>query len=145
MASERHHDTDPDSLSGYRLLVVEDDYLVAEDLASRLRERGALVLGPAPDVAHAHALAENSQLDCALLDVNLKGRFAFDLAHSLISMGVRTIFTTGYDSSFLPADLRDIACLQKPVDTETLIRTIRMVSPGVSPASRRDERTAVAE
>jgi DNA-binding response OmpR family regulator len=146
MASVPHHDTDTDSLSGYRVLVIEDDYLVAQDLASTLRERGALVLGPAPNAARARALAEQSELDCALLDVNLKGQFVFDLAYSLIDKGVHTIVTTGYDLSFLPADLRHVTCLQKPVDTETLVGAIRMVDPRVPSArSRRNERTAVPE
>ncbi len=50
----------------------------------------------------AEALAAESQPDCVLLDVDLKGHFVFELAEELIGRGVPSIFTTGYDASFLP-------------------------------------------
>jgi DNA-binding response OmpR family regulator len=119
-------------LDGFRVLVVEDDYIVAQEVSSTLRERGAMVVGPVPDVAKGRSLAETNRIDCALLDVNLKGQLVFDLAHLLIDKGIRPIFTTGYDTSFLPADLRDSVCLQKPVDTEDLVRSILEGAPARS-------------
>ena len=61
------------SLVGLSVLVVEDDYLLAKEVASTLREHGAVVLGPVPDVARGRALLTESRPDCALLDINLKG------------------------------------------------------------------------
>ena len=118
-----------EELSGYRVLVVEDDYLVAQEVSETLRERGARVIGPVPDLARARALAAAHTIDCALLDVNLKGQLVFDLAYELLDRGVRLIFTTGYDASFLPADLQDEVCLLKPVDSEDLVRKLRMAQP----------------
>lgn len=112
-------------LAGLSVLIVEDDYYVANDCAEILRANGARVIGPVPDMARGRALATEEQPDCVLLDVNLKGSMAFDLAVELMDRGVPTIFTTGYDSSFIPANLRAAPCLQKPVETRDLVRTVR--------------------
>jgi len=113
------------SLVGVSVLVVEDDYLLAKEVASTLREHGAVVLGPVPDVARGRALLTESRPDCALLDINLKGQFVYELAEELISLGVPAIFTTGYDSSFQPQQLTGRACLQKPIDMRNLVLSIR--------------------
>jgi DNA-binding response OmpR family regulator len=113
------------SLAGLSVLVVEDDYLLAKEVASILREHGAVVLGPVPDVARGRALLSESRPDCALLDINLKGQFVYELAEELIKIGVPPIFTTGYDSSFLPRQLIGRACLQKPIDMRNLVLSIR--------------------
>lgn len=114
-----------ESLRGFSILVVEDDYFVAKEMAAVLRDHGAQVLGPVPDTSRGRALLTKSRPDCALLDVNLKGQFVFELAEELQGRGIPSIFTTGYDSSFLPQRLRDTPCLQKPVDTYELVRLIR--------------------
>lgn len=116
-------------LSGTQVLVVEDDYLVAQEVAATLRDNGASVLGPVPDAARGLSLADKNHIDCALLDINLKGRFVFDLARHLAGKGVHLLFTTGYDTSFLPADLRHAGCLQKPVDMHTLVQAVLTQSP----------------
>jgi hypothetical protein len=59
-----------------------------------------------------------------LLDLSLDGEYAYGLAQVLRSRGVHTVFTTGYDPSVLPAHLQEIACVQKPLETKTLIRSI---------------------
>ena len=118
------------NLAGYRLLVVEDDYFVAQDLCTTLREHGATVIGPAPSVASARSLINALHPDCVLLDINLDGEHAFDLARELQANGTRTVFTTGYDSTFVPQNLRSTACLQKPIDAHALLRSIREQPPG---------------
>ncbi|HEU4625490.1 MAG TPA: response regulator [Steroidobacteraceae bacterium] len=119
-------------LKGYRVLVVEDDYFVAQDLCSTLRTRGATVIGPARSVDVARQLVSSQMVDCALLDINLHGEYAFDFAEELQRSGIRTVFTTGYDTSFIPPRLRHTACLQKPVDTNALLQSIRVRSPGAA-------------
>jgi len=111
-------------LSGFRILIVEDDYLVASDLSEALRSRGATVLGPAPDARQARKLAEQQRPDCALLDINLNGDLVFDLAEELRAQSVRTIFTTGYDSAFLPPGFNLMPCVQKPVNFKALVTLI---------------------
>jgi DNA-binding response OmpR family regulator len=116
-------------LSGYQVLIVEDDYFVAMDLCSTLRARGATVVGPAPNIGAGRDLARERTIDCVLLDVNVQGEHAFALAQELRSRGVRPIFTTGYDVEFIPPHLRDIVYLQKPVDTGSLVESIRREPP----------------
>jgi hypothetical protein len=58
------------------------------------------------------------------LDINLDGEHAYELAHELKTRGVHTVFTTGYDPTFLPAHLRDVSCVQKPLEVQALVRSI---------------------
>jgi len=113
-------------LTGVSVLVVEDDYFIAKEVASILREHGATVLGPVPDASRGRALACDASPDCVVLDVNLKGHFVFDLAEELIERGVPSIFTTGYDVSFRPPNLGDAPWLQKPIDPHTLVELVHM-------------------
>jgi DNA-binding response OmpR family regulator len=113
------------TLAGLRVLVVEDDYFVASECANALREHGARVLGPVPDMSRARATLSASAPDCVLLDVNLKGEMVFELARELKGQGMPLVFTTGYDTSFLPPVLRDSPCLQKPVDELELVASVR--------------------
>ena len=118
------------SLAGFKVLVVEDDYLIANEIVTTLHEHGATVMGPVADVTGSRALLTKSTPDCALLDVNLRGQFVFELAAELVHRGVPPIFTTGYDRSFLPGQFASAPCLLKPIDMRRLVRTIRESSNG---------------
>jgi len=100
-----------------RVLLVEDEYIVASALARGLRIYGAEVVGPAATVAIALALIEaHPTLDGALVDINLRGIPAYDVVDALIAKGVRTVLTTGYESSVVPTRYRGLVVLQKPFD-----------------------------
>lgn len=109
----------------HRVLIVEDDYFLASELAAFLQDVGASVLGPVSQSEHALRLATEQEPDCVLLDINLRGELAFALAQHMKDVGVSVIFTTGYDASILPATLQDTVCLRKPVDLGVLIERIR--------------------
>lgn len=99
-----------------RILVVEDEYLLADELALELEEEGATVLGPVPSVASALALLDTeTSPDGAILDVNLGGEPAFPVADALLRRGVPLIFTTGYDSSALPPRFASLPRCEKPI------------------------------
>lgn len=117
-------------LGGLCVLVVEDDYFVANESANLLRDHGARVLGPVPDMDRARSLLSEEQPDCVLLDVNLKGELVYALAEDLLHRGIPAVFTTGYDTSFLPPALQGMPCLQKPVETRELVRVVRMLADG---------------
>ena len=117
-------------LAGLCVLVVEDDYFVANESAKVLRDHGARVLGPVPDMDRARCLLSEEEPDCVLLDVNLKGEFVYPLAADLLHRGIPAAFTTGYDASFLPPELRGMPCLQKPVETRELIRLVKSLADG---------------
>jgi DNA-binding response OmpR family regulator len=124
--SEVHSITAADhELAGHLVLVVEDDYFIAEEICAALREKGASVIGPAADVEHGRMLMARQPLDCAVLDVNLHGEHVFQLAGELRARGVRSVFATGYDASFLPLAFRDAIYLQKPIDLAALVRAVR--------------------
>lgn len=112
-------------LEGMRLLVVEDDYLVAADMCSTLIRRGAIILGPASNLRRTRELLRQQRPDCALLDSNLNGTLAFELAEEFRREGIPTIFTTGYDAAFFPDTFRGNPCLQKPVNFTVLVQLIR--------------------
>jgi DNA-binding response OmpR family regulator len=116
---------DGNELEGLCLLVVEDDYLVAADMCSALMRRGAIILGPASNLRRSRELLRQQRPDCALLDLNLNGTLAFELAEEFRRESIATIFTTGYDAAFFPDSFRNSPCLQKPVNFTTLVQLIR--------------------
>nr|WP_298726194.1 response regulator [uncultured Steroidobacter sp.] len=121
------HDT---PLAGLRVLVVEDDYFIAEEICSTLREHGAEIVGPSPDVEQGLRLIESRPIDCAVLDINLQGSFAFGIANELRQRGTPAIFVTGYDVSVLPGEFKSFARLEKPVNLRVLLQTVQAACAG---------------
>jgi DNA-binding response OmpR family regulator len=111
-------------LAGRRVLVVEDDYFIADEICTTLREHGAEVLGPAPDIERGLNFVRNNDIDCAVLDINLHGNLAFDIASELQQRSTPAIFATGYDRSMLPSQFSDSVRLEKPVDLRALLRAV---------------------
>jgi CheY-like chemotaxis protein len=113
-----------EALRGRRLLVVEDEYLVATDLAEALADLGVEVIGPAGSVGEALEFVETAgaELDAAVLDINLRDERVFPVAEVLAARGVPFIFTTGYDAVAIPNAFVDIPRCEKPVDRGQLIR-----------------------
>ena len=109
-----------------RILVVEDEYLIADDLAHDLRGLGAEVVGPIASVGEAlEAVQAEERLDGAVLDINLNGEMVFPVADALRERNVPIIFTTGYEEGVIPARFGDIHRCEKPV---TMIRLKKAVA-----------------
>jgi DNA-binding response OmpR family regulator len=103
------------NLQGYHILIVEDEYLLADDLCNALADAGAEVLGPVASIDDGLALIESgTSIDAAVLDVNLRGDMVFPVADALRSRGVPFAFATGYDESALPERYSDTPRLEKP-------------------------------
>jgi len=112
-------------LRGQRLLVVEDDYLIATDLAMTLEDLGAKVVGPAGSVRQAlEVIAAEGALDGAVLDINLGQERAWPIADELRRRGVPFVFTTGYDAWIIPEAYRDVPRCEKPVNAGVLARLL---------------------
>lgn len=113
----------PGRLAGLKILVVEDNYLIAEHVCSVLDDEGCEVLGPVPRVAAGLALiARGPRPDCALLDVNLNGELCFPLARALAGDAVPVIFLTGYDDrAIIPPDFEPATVLGKPLANDRLV------------------------
>lgn len=113
------------NLSGRRILVVEDDFFIADDFAALLEAAGAQVVGPVATLAEALGLMETAeQIDGALLDINLQGEMAYALADALRARGVPVVFVTGYSRSAVPERYADIPLLEKPVDPRQVARAM---------------------
>ena len=114
------------TLTGRRFLVVEDEYLIAADLAAALEAFGAEVTGPAGTVAEALRLvdAEGHRLDGAVLDINLGADRVYPVADVLRRRGIPFVFTTGYDAAALPQSYADVPRCQKPTDERRLQRCL---------------------
>jgi CheY-like chemotaxis protein len=114
------------ALRGRRVLVVEDDYYIAVDLARALEAAGAVVVGPCGRVAEALALIESTGagLDAATLDINLHDAVVYPVADALRARGVPFAFATGYDAMMVPPAYADVPRCEKPLDPAKLIRAL---------------------
>jgi DNA-binding NtrC family response regulator len=123
-------------LAGCRVLVVEDEALIAADISEVLIDADGVLVGPAASVREARQLIKNSPfLDAALLDVNLSDGLITPILELLSARGVPTVVYTG---GVVPADVRqrhpDLIALSKPVLPARLIGELRkiMENSGVS-------------
>jgi DNA-binding response OmpR family regulator len=99
-------------LVGRKVLVVEDNALIAWELEATLQEAGCVVVGPCGTLAEAFGACE-TDLDAALLDLNVGGEFTMSLANRLSSAGVPIVFVTGYGDDML-ATYRETPIITKP-------------------------------
>ena len=111
------------ALQGRRILVVEDHYIVAQELKADLETQGAEVLGPVPDLESARRILVASPApDAALLDINLGGETVYPLADALRGLGILVAFVTGHEARSVPAGYAHIPRFEKPVDPSRLVR-----------------------
>ena len=112
-------------LAGLRILIVEDEFLLAMELESLLERRGCLVLGPVSSVRQALTMLDGEEPDIALLDVNLKGERATPVAAALLARGVPFVLITGYSAPQLSEpELRAAPRIDKPVNCRSLKRAV---------------------
>lgn len=108
-----------------RILIIEDEHMLAKALGRALQETGAEIVGMAATVEQALALLEaNPELDGALVDINLRGVRAYPVADALALRGVPFVFTTGYGSPVIPDRYRNVAVLQKPFEPHEIIAAL---------------------
>lgn len=118
-------------LEGMRILVVEDEYLIADDMRDVLLGAGADVVGPVPNVTAAASLvASEERIDAALLDINLGGTIVFGFADTLKTRAVPFAFATGYDSSVIPDRFADVPRLEKPVKARNVLAAFKPLLDG---------------
>jgi CheY-like chemotaxis protein len=110
------------SLSHRRILIVEDEGIVAWALADSIAARGAIVVGPASTVGQALALiASDDSFDAALLDMNLGGIIADPVADRLVACGIPFVFISGYGQGVVADRHAAVPCVSKPFETETIV------------------------
>ncbi len=111
-------------LGGLSILIIEDDFYLADDAQQALEAAGAAVLGPVSNADDALELLARTRPDCALVDVNLGGGANFVSAEALQRLGVPFVFLTGYDESIIPAQFASIPRLQKPAARSALLAAL---------------------
>lgn len=111
---------------GRRVLLVEDEAMIAMLLEDMLGDLGCEIVGPAYALDPALALAAgDNAIDVAILDVNLAGRPVFELADALRGRGVPMVFSTGYGARGLRDIDRDVPVLGKPFHPRELAVALR--------------------
>lgn len=113
-----------------RVLVVEDEMLLAMDLEATLTERGYQVLGPVPTVAQALRVIEEQSPDAALLDINLGTEQVFPAADALARADTPFAFLSGYGTVMLPAQHSQRTVISKPVSPKDVIRCLDALLQG---------------
>ena len=128
------------NLEGNRILVVEDEPLVAMELESNLAAAGCEVVGPAGTLEQARSLVAQADFDAALIDVNLAGRTVDEIAAALTQKNCPFAFVTGYGREALPRGFRDAVVLGKPFGRDQVLATVEVLlyqGAGVVPLRQR--------
>lgn len=123
--------------SGKRVLVVEDEFLVALGLEDNLRSLGCAVVGPMSDLAAAVNAAAHERIDAAILDVNLAGEPVYPAAAILAARGIPFVFCSGYTGSVrVPPEFQDVPRVVKPYTSRGIAEVLaELLSSGGGPGS----------
>ena len=124
MAGARTSQTQAVRLSGTRVLLVEDEFYIADDLRRALAGSGAEVIGPVPTVGKAQAAIDAGGFDGAVLDLNLHGESAEPVADRLASLGIPFVIATGYGSGALDDRFKAVPRIEKPFDPQAVLGLI---------------------
>jgi CheY-like chemotaxis protein len=126
----------PGELQGLRVLVVEDEFLVAMDIELMLQQCGCAVVGPIADLATALRTVQEGGFDLALLDVNVGGQPVTAVADALAARAVPYVFCTGYQIEKLPGLDPMAPRLIKPFQLDDLRAVLlRATAPASGPAA----------
>jgi DNA-binding NtrC family response regulator len=111
-------------LRGLSVLLVEDEYYIADDFRRTIIAEGASVIGPCPSLKSARDAIEAGGFEVAVLDLNLNGESAEPLARELEARGIPFAIATGYGSSALSGNLKPMARIEKPFEPSALVEII---------------------
>ena len=115
-------------LAGRKVMIVEDEYLLASALQDAVEQMGAEVVGPFARVQQAMQSIDAGELpDVGLLDVNLGSEYSYPLADALARLGIPAVLITGYDTSALPEAYRSLSYLRKPFDMASITSALDRV------------------
>jgi two-component SAPR family response regulator len=111
-------------LEGKRILIVEDRYLLACDIAREVEALGGEVVGPFRSASQVLEKDNAFDVDLALLDIHLEGEFVYPIAEKLMQIGAPFIFLSGYELEELPEVWRDRMILAKPLTNRALTEAL---------------------
>jgi ActR/RegA family two-component response regulator len=119
---------DDPALCGKRILVVEDEYFIADDLKRALSRAGAQVAGPVGSLGAALSIARDATLDAAILDVNLAGEMSFPIADELLRQGVPFLLATGYEEWVIPPRFDSVPRSSKPFSVQAVVDQLSLLA-----------------
>lgn len=121
----------PGPLTGRRVLVIEDEYFLADDIVRTLTTLGAGIVGPYGDLDEASDVVDRDiAIDAAIVDINLRNEMAFPLVRVLRSRKVPLVLTSGYDRSSIGPEFQDVRLWGKPFDIKTMARELMSMIKG---------------
>jgi len=111
-------------LKDTRVLILEDEFLIADDLARAVREAGGSPVGPVNSVQEAGKLVAREKLDAAIVDLNLRGQMASEFVEQLAATGLPCLIVSGYADEALPESLAAIPRVEKPISPDSAVRAL---------------------
>ena len=117
-------------LKGKRVLIVEDETLISMLFEDILADLECEVVGPALNLRQALDLAHTAEIDAAVLDLNLAGEPSFPAASILRDRGVPIVLSSGYGSSGLPSEWKDLPTLPKPFTADQVANVLATLISG---------------
>ena len=122
------------STTARNVLVVDDEALIAMLIEDMLLDIGCRVVGPAYQLNEAVELARHSDIDCAILDLNLEGKPTLAVAQVLRARNIPFVFASGYAAGELGGDFDDVPVLQKPFTALDIASAVAHMSQSPTPA-----------
>jgi CheY-like chemotaxis protein len=119
-----------------RVLIVEDEWLLASDLQTILKSLGADVVALVSDIDDARAQLAAGGFDVGVIDIDLQGHNAFDVADELQRQGIPFVFSTVYSAEEIPARFANVTRFEKPFDPRGLAQYVVQLWHGGSQAKR---------
>jgi DNA-binding response OmpR family regulator len=113
-----------DKSESLRVLVVEDEFIIADEIAAIVQAAGYSVLGPVASVDEASAALARERPDFAVIDANLRGESSAPLARQLKELGISFCVCTGYRPDDLRPTFGDVVLIQKPVSARALVAAL---------------------
>jgi DNA-binding NtrC family response regulator len=122
-------------LDGIRVLLVEDEYYIADDMRQVLKRAGAEVVGPVATLDKAQLALDDGGFDCAIVDLNLHGQSAVPIAERLLEQGRSFGIATGYGSMAVPDSLKNVPRVEKPFDAEKVVELLEQLGCARTPGA----------
>jgi DNA-binding NarL/FixJ family response regulator len=112
------------NIKGMRVLIVEDEFFIADDLARAIRSSGGSPVGPVSTIREAEDMVRRSPVDAAIVDLNLRGEMASEFIRKLAATGRPCLIVSGYGEDAVPESVSAISRLEKPVSPAVVIETL---------------------
>ena len=112
-----------------RVLVVEDEALIASLIEATLGDAGFSVVGPIATIASALATIERERVDLAVLDIRINGSHAYAIADELAARGIPFVFVSGFARKDMPPSYRHCAHIAKPFEPEAIVVALERALP----------------